>query len=81
METLSKSVRHFVFRFGGLNGYRWDLRCWTAPYPSNIRNARHDKEHAVIKDDRRRQYVRDMRWVREAVKHGDKRTSPPLFPL
>lgn len=58
-------VRHFAFRLGGLNGYRFGPAgswTWAGHSPRNR------KEQIEAMDDNRRQYVIDMLWVKEAVR-------------
>lgn len=58
-------VRHFVFRFGAINGYRFGPGGgWTTAG----HNPTNRKQILEAMDDNRRQYVTDMRWVKEAVR-------------
>ena len=61
MTTKREIVRHFAYRIGALNGYRFEGR-------SRGRWMGESKEKRTAA---RRQYVIDMRWVREAMRHGN----------
>ena len=56
-ESTRNVVRWFRFRFGALNGYNFALKRWMGTSKAR-------------REDARRQYVNDMRWVREALRRA-----------